>query len=646
MDGSSNMGNVFDEVESEFGKLLPKTTIEMDDNFSKLPSGAKVESVSPQTEQRVHGYAYPELGQVATGHTPLSQAPKPPPREGLDAVVDFAGKFGEGTSKFVSGMAGFPVDAISGAMRGVGFPVGDAPVGGSQSIRNALAKGGMSGYDAPNTQLNRAAGVAGEYMPGVLTAPFFPGQAGRVLPSMLETLAPTLGSAAGAITARELKPDSPGTELALSLAGGLTPASVQHAITKAQELPKLVNKRLGVAAPVNKQEFGVKAQQQATGAVEEMIYANRELPKGFQFRDEAGRVTKTGLPETLEEATQALPQAKAHVYQQFNAKQKEAGKRGLSFEGDSFVSQLERWRNNPDLAPSVSGADRYLGQQIKQFAGKTFTPQQIENELAAINSRLKAHFKNPDPNKVSSAMVDSELLKILNNEMDTKISLLASEGYGELRNAYGNLKSIEDRLNRSAVTHVNRLSKDPTAWLPKGWDAGWALEMIGAVHYGHPMAALAGVAAIGGPRVRKWLVDPDRNIKALFKEADKLVKPREKWSMGERTFTPNEQPALTRPFVEGEVIPPQKQLPPLPGNRLEYTGRTGKPPIDAEWKPVLRTGQKPGVVTNETTVYDAAPFDFDSAVRNHAESAGISLDKSRNHVLEQIKAEMIRRRQR
>lgn len=621
-----------------------KWVIEEEQHWDTMPEGDRIKYIDSTTGTsgtKSFNQFVPD-----SSHIPLSAAPKPVERGGVDTAIDTLGKFGEGTSKFVSGMIGLPVDAIAGAMRGVGLPVGDTPIGGSQSIRNALSKASMSGYDAPNTMLNRAAGTAGEYLPGVLAAPFFPGQASRVLSSITETLLPTLGATGGAIAAREGAPDNPYAEIAASAAGGFLPATAQIAASKLGTLPQIVTKRLGTAAPVNKQEFGPQAQKQAVGAVEEMVLANRELDKGFQYRDASGSVVRKGLPETVEEATQALPQAKAHVYQQFNAKQREAGKKGLMFSGDEFAAKLSTWRNNPDRPPSMADADKYLATQIDKYAGKTFTPQQIENELASINSRLKANFKNPDPNKVSSAMVDSELVKILNDQMDSQISLLASEGYGELRNSYRNLKSIEDRLNRSAVTQLNRLAKDPGAWLPKGWDMGWMLEMLGAVQTGHPSAALAGVAAIGGPRVRKWLVDPDRNMKAMFKEADKLVKPREQWSMGERTFVADGRPQLERGWsAEGSIVPDQPQLPPQPANRLEYTGRTGKPPVEAPWNPTLRTGQKPNVVTNSTTVQQAAPFDFEATLQQLVDNSGMSPIEARDVLLRSIKAEMLKRRQ-
>jgi hypothetical protein len=76
---------------------------------------------------------------------------------------------------------------------------------------------------------------------------------------------------------------------------------------------------------------------------------------------------------------------------------------------------------------------------------------------------------------------------------------------------------------------------------------------------------------------------------------------------------------------------------------LPSPGRTADvKPVNAPWNPSLRTGQTP-VVTNNTTVQQAAPFDFDAAMSNMKEM-GYSPVEARDMLLSQIKAELSRRK--
>ena len=585
---------------SVFDKVAKRYTIEEDENFKNIPEDdwatkkPNLQTVDSTTGKQVQGRK--AFNQFVPDETKLINAPKPEPRSFGQEIL---GSFGKGTQTGIAGLAGLPVDVTTGAMNllpGVNI---QNPVGGSQSIQNAMS--GITGDWKPQGATGKYAAAIGEQVPSLAAPMLNAAKQGKTAmgigKEVAKMLPSTLGAGAGVGTAREFAPNSGAAEIAGGMAGGMA-GSIPYLLSQsAKQLPNIVKTRLGRAAPISGQaELGPAHQQQATAAVESMVHKARELPdKGFSFMDESGKVTRHGLPETVEEAWQALPQAKANVYEKYNAKQKAAGAKGLEFSGNNINKDIEAWAKQPDLPPSIADAQSYLNRQMRKYSDKVFTPQQIENEIAAINARLKADFKNPQRSKISHATVDSQLVKILNKQLDDSITRLEGEGYGDLRKEYGSLKAIEDRMTRAAITQQNKLAKSAPDWLPKGWDMGWMLEMMGAASSGHPSAALAGAAAIGGPRIKKWYVDPDRNIKAMFKEADKVIPPRQIFGFGERTFEKG-APRLEQPIYEGEIIPPDKQLA-RPVSGL-LTSPRAEGTVNAPWNPNLRTGKTPAGMTN------------------------------------------------
>lgn len=150
-----------------------------------------------------------------------------------NTVSGVAGQFGAGSQEGIAQLLGFPVDAVTGAISGVGELTGlwdpiENPVGGSASISAALSPF-RSGIAEPQTDLERASRRIGEEIGS--TAAGLPlglatsaGRAAPVATALIEG-ASGLGSGLGAAAANYVAPDSAVAEVVGQLLGGI-PAAV------------------------------------------------------------------------------------------------------------------------------------------------------------------------------------------------------------------------------------------------------------------------------------------------------------------------------------------------------------------------------------------------------------------------------------
>lgn len=146
-----------------------------------------------------------------------------------NSVSGTAAQFGVGTQSGIANMLGFPVDAVTGAINGVGQATGmwdgiQNPVGGSASIA-ALMEPLNRNIPAPQTGLERGARRVGEEVgasavmfPAALASP-----AVRAAPASAATVegASALGSGTAAAVANEVAPDSMTAEIVAALTGGM-----------------------------------------------------------------------------------------------------------------------------------------------------------------------------------------------------------------------------------------------------------------------------------------------------------------------------------------------------------------------------------------------------------------------------------------
>ena len=159
------------------------------------------------------------------------QAPAPEPvgpAQPQNTVAGVAGQFGAGSQSGIASALGFPVDAVTGGINGLGQLTGlwepiQNPVGGSASIESALSPF-REGIAEPQTGLERAARRVGQEVGA--SAGFLPAglamTAGRAAPMAVAATdtAAALGGGLAAAGANELAPGNMWADMLASIMGG------------------------------------------------------------------------------------------------------------------------------------------------------------------------------------------------------------------------------------------------------------------------------------------------------------------------------------------------------------------------------------------------------------------------------------------
>lgn len=151
------------------------------------------------------------------------------PEETGNTVSGVVSQFGVGSQSGIASALGFPVDAITGGINGLGDLTGmwdpiESPVGGSDTF-NALFKPLNENVPAPQTGLERGARRVGEEVgaSAAMLPVAFASPAVRAAPIGAAAVegASALGSGTGAAIANEVAPDSAVADVIGALAGGL-----------------------------------------------------------------------------------------------------------------------------------------------------------------------------------------------------------------------------------------------------------------------------------------------------------------------------------------------------------------------------------------------------------------------------------------
>ena len=688
------MANLFDEVESEFSKLLPKTTIEMESGFENIPSGSRVRTQLTESGEPVEGYAYPEFGQVTLGHTPLTAAPrKPPVKRSIGSEI--LGSFGKGTQSGMAGLAGLPVDAATMGLNLIPGVNIQNPVGGSQSLRQLQEK--AVGPWTPQGAMGKTAAAIGEQAPGIAAAPFMPGGAGATnYFSQVARMAPSgIGAGLGTVLARTAFPGSPGAEIAGNILGAVagSPRSITGGVlgTAAEALEGKapgVSSKLGRAAQaitpaIDDIDSAIK--RDYTKAVRPSVSGKQSFTDWKQAQDKAvgavkqivntARANNQPIPKTMEEFSQSIENTRQNVFKQYNEFTKQTGSKGAMIDMQPLANDLRAMAKDK-LTKYGKGAVEHAEELANQLStDRYFTPEEAERVIAIWNNQLSSFYKNRMGSLTeTTAGITDSAARYLRAALDDTVEKFTGPGYQQLKNKYGELRSIEkDVINRTIVNErkapAGLIDFTDMFSISKGLYSAAKLD---------PAGAAAAGALYATKRWMKGLNDPDRIVKRMFSNADKYVpQPQKFYGPAERELgftmsgplknqpmpTPSSRryenaPLSQPPTIEGELLPPlpgQGQLPaPPPGPRQipaqssaqPETGfimrnrnpaTTPTPPTAANARQDLRTNR---MLPSQADT--RAPQDF-AAMSVKLGELGFSKQQIQEMFRKALEAEMIRR---
>uniref|UniRef100_A0A6M3XQ63 Uncharacterized protein n=1 Tax=viral metagenome TaxID=1070528 RepID=A0A6M3XQ63_9ZZZZ len=246
------------------------------------------------------------------------------------------------------------------------------------------------------------------------------------------------------------------------------------------------------------------------------IILNKE---NLVFTDKKGEQIFGKVPTTLKEFDQSIHQTLKRIFNQYDELKTIAGESGEVIDLVPIAKELEKvakskivQNESPEIAVyAAEKAERYIN-------SKFYTPAEAQDAIATINEELKSFYKNPKYNPSSRKVVDDLAVTYLRKGIDDAVGKIAEVGaYQELKNAYGSVRGIEDAV-RHRVAVDSRKNKGGFFGYADIWTAA---EVVSAIS---DPAKLPRAAAIQGTKMwLKWRDDPNRIVKDMFKEADKLM---------------------------------------------------------------------------------------------------------------------------
>jgi len=307
----------------------------------------------------------------------------------------------------------------------------------------------------------------------------------------------------------------------------------------------------------------------------ETIAQNKE---NLVFKQSDGGVVAGELPKNLDEFSQAIAQTKKQIFDEYDSMARAADDHGKvdkyspeniqaevfeinkniyniarekgvdpnelyiskgkylkeirALEADREAARLEATGVHPDkispeLKSIVSNKNlqsfspetvQYAKSRAEALSGRgTMTLSETQDAIALLNQSLKDYYKNPNPATHGKAMVDELIANNLRKLQDEAITSTEGPGYQALKNKYGSLSTIEKEVNQRAVVDARKNA----AGLVDFSNIFTAGQVIDGILTGSPSGVARGVVGQGVAGAIKYVNDPNRRIKTMFKKVDK-----------------------------------------------------------------------------------------------------------------------------
>lgn len=259
--------------------------------------------------------------------------------------------------------------------------------------------------------------------------------------------------------------------------------------------------------------------QNAREAVETIILNKNSL----RLTNDAGEIV-SGLPKNLKQFSQAIDQAKRSVYEQYNAMAVQAGKAGVEIDLKPVSRELSQIANDakmkkfaPDIAAYAQGRARDILTDTDKIG-----ILDAQDAITMMNKSLESFYKNPSYDTASRAYIDSVIVNNMRRSLDNAIENATGAGYSDLKKAYGSLKSIERDVNRRSVVDARKNTKG----LIDFTDVFTHTTAVHGILSLNPAIVGASVAGKGTKMLYKLKTDPNRIVKNMFTETERLMERR------------------------------------------------------------------------------------------------------------------------
>lgn len=423
---------------------------------------------------------------------------------------------------------GYEVVSDAPATLGEQFNSGAKTMGDPQPIQ------GVSTEDTPYLQPQKPYGKA--FKEGVRSGlPIAAGFVGGMVPGFGVVTGPVAGAAtdyalskAYGEEAGEGDLENRGMSLGVDVAAGLAfPAGKQlargaKAVVGALKRTPIDQKitstvRYGIEKGIRPTVVGKQNFAQSKAYYEKAESAVRSIidNKGnLQYIDDAGNLT-TGLPKSLKEFSHAIDSTKRSIFSKYDDIILNTHGNRSVVDLTDITNELQKFSSDKVNRMFGNGAD-YAEKQFAEMSGQKLTLMEAQDALTAINRRLEAFYKNPNPDRIGTTAVDAMIANRLRKSIDDAVS---NQGYAELKKQYGALKAIEKEVSNRAVVDARKNVKGLLDFA----DIASAAEAARAVAYMSPESGLVAVTIKTMKEIYKKMNDPNRIVQKMFIDVDKLA---------------------------------------------------------------------------------------------------------------------------
>lgn len=280
-----------------------------------------------------------------------------------------------------------------------------------------------------------------------------------------------------------------------------------------------------------------KYYEKAQSAIESII-DNKQI---LQYMDESGAIIQGQLPKNLTQFSQSIDQTKRSIFKQYDEMAKASQAAGHTVDIKDIVNELTEFSKDPVHMIAGGGGINRATELSNRFLSNPnpLTLTQAQDLLAVLNARRQAFLSAPTPDLVSTAAADSLTATRLRMAIDKAVDNIE---YQPLRNQYGSLREIEKEVQNRATLHGRKNIKGLIDFA----DIASAAEAARAIATMNTGAGAAALSIKGIKEYYKYLNNPDRIIRTMFKDAEKLI--------GRRVKVPGATPPTRFPHL-GEEIP-------------------------------------------------------------------------------------------
>lgn len=272
---------------------------------------------------------------------------------------------------------------------------------------------------------------------------------------------------------------------------------------------KAIRPTLGKLSPTQKTSYFKKA----TDAVEDII----ENKTKFKIYNKTGEVVDR-LPETVDEFAQTIQQRKKQIFKQYDTLAKAT--KGNVVEVTPITRILNVFSKNKTISDLAPKTKKYALERIQQLTdGGPLTATDAQNHIQLLNASLKTYNANPTFDAFGKVQVDAIIANNMRKLLDRQIKSATGKEYAILKKAYGNLKTIEKDVNKAVTRIANKADANV---LDIGTDIFSSHQAVSAIARHDPTLLSAAAAAKTARWYTKMIGDPDKKIKKMFKNAEKL----------------------------------------------------------------------------------------------------------------------------